>query len=530
MPESAKVTGSVPIYKVSGTGNKVQIRNSSNKLNATMQLFGLPYQFLPSVDQRVPGYSNVIGRKYAENVIMDGTVVTVIPGKPKYLPGVKDKAAFTNALISAGNGNFKELRSLINENTSEIRLYDFQSDYINIYTRINAMCRAAAGFMELNDSESYQINGKPVNFLKYDWKDYRWDGQDYGTVAGNVYKNAKKAGKSALAKIAAAGNSAVKKLTGGAIDFSDPISNMSTEKLDSLEVTLTNKNYMQFYCEADGSHGSDSLSNQSEASTFKQMFDTGSSAMRNIAFMAGSGGIDAENLQKLGGSAVNELGNIFGQQNMAGGVGGTVSSLVGRLLNAGKSVIKGENIIMPDIYGGSSNSKSYTLTMKYRALYGNRLSVYTDVIVPMLHWLALAYPVATGGNSYGSPPLVKVYKPGDWTCNMGLITSIQISKDEVQEAWSMDGLCTEISISVEIADLYSDLTVSPADPTLFAVNSSLIEYLATTCGLDLAKPQLKNKSKMIFNSYVDFVKDLPSTATGRAFEKFDNLVQSFTGL
>ena len=71
-----KTTGTLPGYNEKG----------SPKLNVTMQLFGIPYQFLPSVDQRHKNISDVIGRKFADNIIMDSTVVTIIPGKPRYLP------------------------------------------------------------------------------------------------------------------------------------------------------------------------------------------------------------------------------------------------------------------------------------------------------------------------------------------------------------------------------------------------------------------------------------------------------------
>ena len=527
MPEVGKTTGKVVTYGKQTVSSGVNSEN--DKFNYTMQLFGLPYQFLPSVDQRVPGMSSVIGRKYIENMILGGAVVTIIPGKPKYLPGVKDKAAMTNALIALGNGNMKEFQQFtVESNNPDLRLYDFQGDFINVYARINSMCRIAAGFLELEDQSSYKINGEFVNFLNFDWKNYRWDGTPYDTIAG---RTGKKVVKSALKKAAQLGNAVLGAVTQGSIDLSDSINaNLTPEKSDSFETAMRSKNYMQFFIESDSARGSENLSNNSEQSTFKQMFDKGSSAMRNISFMMGSGGMDVEKFEQLGDSAVGALGNIFGPQSNTGGIAGTVSNLLGRLLNAGKSVIKGENVIMPDIYGGTSNSKSYTITAKYKAIYGNRLSMYADVIVPTLHWVCLGYPVSTGANSYASPPLIKVYKPGDWTVNMGLIENITISKDEVSESWNMDGLCTEVTITVQIKDLYSDLSVATEDPSLFAVNSSLVEFLATMCGLDLATPQLKKKAKMMMNHAKNYAKDLPATMGGNMVQSVDNFMQSFTGL
>ena len=103
MASTKKTTGTLATYTDDG---------SADKLNVTMQLFGIPYQFLPSVDQRVPGVSDKVGRKFIDNIINDSAIVTIIPGEPRYLPGVSDKSSWTNALISAANGSFSELKTI----------------------------------------------------------------------------------------------------------------------------------------------------------------------------------------------------------------------------------------------------------------------------------------------------------------------------------------------------------------------------------------------------------------------------------
>ena len=81
-------------YKLQKTKGKISTyytrRKKTNKVRTTMQLMGLPYQFLPSVDPRAPGISDEIGRSYVEHIIMDAPIITVLPGKPRYLPGTKD--------------------------------------------------------------------------------------------------------------------------------------------------------------------------------------------------------------------------------------------------------------------------------------------------------------------------------------------------------------------------------------------------------------------------------------------------------
>ena len=504
-------------------------KTDTDRFNVTMQLFGLPYQFLPSVDQRVPGVSSKVGRKYIENIMMDSPIVTIIPGEPRYLPSVKDKAGVTNALLSGANDNLSEFKNLFGSSDKEIRLYDFQSAYQKYFQYVNVLCRACAGYMELGDSK-YLINDNPVNFLNYDWKNYRWNGSYYHSIASNIVGAAGKGAKSVIQKIIDAGSSIAKNIKSTKVDLTDPTKKVTNAQMDASENVLKSSNFIQFYCEADNAGSRESLSNQTQQSVFKQMLDQGSSTMRDIAFMANTGGIgsiDTTSLSQLG----NSMNQVLSESLDGSALNASAGGIISRILSAGKSVIKGENIIMPDIWSGSDNQKSYSLTFKFKAPYGNKLSVYTDVIVPMMHCIALAYPRATGANSYSSPPLVKVYRKGSWTCNLGIVSDIEIVKDEVPEAWNVDGLVTEVTVTLGITDLYSDIALSPANNSvLFANNTSLVEFLATTCGLDLVEPQISKKISNMWNMSVNTVAELPKTAIGRVTEDIDRVIASFTGL
>ena len=162
-----KTTGQISSYG-SATGSK-------ESLNVTMQLFGIPYQFLDTCDQRVPGVSNSIGRKYIENIMTNAPILTIIPGKPKYLPGAKDKVSVTNAFIDATNGNFKSIKTLMADATEDdLKLYDFQPGFVDYYQYVNILCRSCAGFLDLGSKTGYKINGSDVDFKSFDWKNYRW--------------------------------------------------------------------------------------------------------------------------------------------------------------------------------------------------------------------------------------------------------------------------------------------------------------------------------------------------------------------
>lgn len=515
--------------------------NNGGKLNKTMQLFGLPYQFLPSVDYRVENVSDELGRKFIQNIVLDAPVATILPGEPSYLPGEKDKTAWTNAFIKAANGNFGELQALAGtkKGTSDVKFYDFKTAYIEYMQYVNILCRTCATFLELN-GKKYQINGKGANFLTYDWKDYRWNGQKYKSTSGQVATRAAKSVKSAAKSMyntlkdagTAAFNFVTRNSTSGSkknkISVNDNSSKMSDEEKGTLEDLFRNVHFVQFYVDPD-SGVSESMSNSTTQSSLKGAFDTASSSVKEVAFMANSGGVDAKSLQNLGDSMISSLGSALGTG--VGALNSQAGTLVNRLLSTSSNIIKGENVIMPDIYSGSSYTKSYTLNIHLKALYGNKYSVYMDVLVPLMHLLALVLPKATTANTFAAPFLVKFYIPGICTCNMGIVESIQITKPSTTEAYNMDGLPTEMDVTLNIADLYSDLSMTPSNnPVLFVNNSSLVEYLGTTCGLNLIDSQFSTKVSNLWNNIKNAVTDIPDNAISKVTEAMDEAIYSFTGL
>ena len=184
---------------------------------------------------------------------------------------------------------------------------------------------------------------------------------------------------------------------------------------------------------------------------------------------------------------------------------------------------------MPDIYSSSSYTKSYTITIQLKAIYGNKYSIYMDVLVPLSHILSLVLPKATSANTFSAPMLVKCFMPGKFTCNMGIVTSCSITKN--QDFRNVDGLCQEMEVQLSITDLYSDLTMTPAsDPVLFCNNTSLVEYLAINCGLDLIDSQFTTKASLIWNNLKNSVTDIPDNVVSSITEEMDSLIYKFTGL
>lgn len=545
--------------------------NTNGAINKTMQLFGIPYQFLDSVDTRVKDINKILGRKYIKNFILDSPVVTIMPGKPKYLPGTKDKTSMTQAFMEASVGSLGALKQLQNDadmTGKDLKLYDFQTAYIEYMQYVNILCRACAAFLELDrnsDDEMYKVNDEYPSLLSMDWKDYRWEGKKYqssvGAAASSALDGAKKTIKSKFGQLKDFGSSIMSYMLGednsdddsgvnkfvpnydpnstkgeagidrsyskdGNLDVTDNTTDMSNDELTIMETLGRKVHYVQFYCDPNSTNFSESVSNSTQQSTFKGMLDSASSAVKEVSFLADSGGVDSSSLQKLGESLIKAVGDIGGA--LVGGENTSAGTLLSRVTSFGQNIIKGDNIMMPDIYSGSSRSASISITIPLKCVYGNKYSYYFDYLVPLMHLLALALPRATSANSYTSPFLVKAFMKGVFNCNLGIVDNISVQHEEYMNA---DGLYMGGTVTLSITDLYPDMAMTPANhPLMFVNNTSLIDYLATQCGLNLLENKFSTKVQLFLENFKNMPSDIIDSEVGKVGQKIDDLLYSFTGL
>ena len=172
-------------------------------------------------------------------------------------------------------------------------------------------------------------------------------------------------------------------------------------------------------------------------------------------------------------------------------------NILSRLLSDTQTIISGSNIVFPEIYHDSEFSRSYRAEIKLVSPYGDKEAIFLNILVPMMHMLALTVPRQTTVNSYKAPFLIKAHINKWFSCEMGIIDTLEIQKD----GWSVDGFPTEVTMSVGFKDLYSALSVSKTDSItsayMFAQNQALIEYLSVVCGLDMKKSEFQLKAKLI---------------------------------
>lgn len=510
----------------------------------TMRLFGVPFQFSKYTDYRTyeaegdsGGQYKNIGRKFTENIFMEAPIITIIPGKPKYLPAAKNKRQTSRKLLEAANGAISSLTTLLNITDDEamvdkMRYYDFQQDYIHYMQYVNVMCQSAAAFLDLTSMEDATVDDNDP-LITYDWKNYRYNATRYSTASGNILRSGTNYLTSVVDALKTYGPQAVNIFyeghglvgdTGTVTAFNEVV---PQDMLEDLENVLTQLNYVSFYVDASSS-SSESADNTTAQSRIAAAFESGQELFKEIAFVANSAGIDAQEFQDYVGGAADAL-----NETLLGNREGAIGGILSRVLSAGSNVIKGDNMIFPEIYQSSKYSKSYNVTISLQSPYGNKIAYFINVLVPLFHLICLVIPKQSTANTYGSPFLVKAYYPGVFSCNLGIVSSIQIDKSSTGDGWTVDGFPAEIKVTLTITDLYSDLTMSgPGEDSfiLFLANSSLIEYIATNCGIDLVSPQLTNRVKNVLAVVSNIPQQIEDTVTIEVLNGLENIISTLTGV
>ena len=491
------------------------VSGTNGAFKGTMNLFGSPFQFTHVVDYRVPNVSPLLGRTYIENIAAEAPICTLIPGKPEFLPGAKNKQGTGRALLSGANGSFKTLKDL-KLDQSELRYFDFTSDYIEYIKYVNMLCRTSAGFLELAKTE---FRGTQLG--SYDWANYRYDSDKYyasiSTLASGI--------GSGLGSVVQTISNGIKDLMGKSPSNSGEVLVGDKGSTDngtqgSVEALFSNMNFLQFY--VDPSTGkSEHAGNATSTSKLESLMDSASDLSKELAFVANSGGIDSMALQESTGDTMNAISGMIPGD-------GALKGFISRILNTGGTIIKGENLILPEVYQRSDYSESYQLVVNLKSPYMDKLSYYINIVVPLMHLLALVLPKQSTANSYAAPFLIKGYVPGVFTCNMGIVESINIDKAPSGDTWSVDGYPAEVRVSLSIKDLYSAMSMTPSNnPKLFIANSSLIDYIAVTAGVDLTKPQLVNRVSMVLSTFTESFKDVPDNVAAIITEGAHKYIEAF---
>ena len=223
---------------------------------------------------------------------------------------------------------------------------------------------------------------------------------------------------------------------------------------------------------------SESLSNNSGESSVAQ-------------FLSGQAQSGRDRMFSISGGNLVDLGGVI--NGVADGLVGLVSGAIDSIgvTGAAKAIMTGAGYPdIPEVYQGSSFSKSYSFAFSLRAPAGDPVSIMQAIYVPLACLLAAALPRTVGRNAYTSPFLIRAYCKGMFAIPLGIIDSMTIRRGASEFGWSIGQLPTVIDVSFTIKDLSPIMHVpmpSAIDSLveIFGQNSSFQEYLLTLSGMGL---------------------------------------------
>lgn len=434
-------------------------KNLESAIKGSTRLYGAPHQFLPHNDPRIGSDSGVggLGKIYAEKIILEAPIVCIKPGKSAFMPGSNSdmKRGMLDALGAAVDGDYDDLKTIVEQESDSddvIKYFGFQSDFPGFMTNANLLCRFMAHFLGVSD---IMVPWAPhVNFGHYDWRYYNFK-DTMSTKSSEMGANGKGVGT------------------------------LISDVFESVEKSFSEDDaYISFYVDSNVSF-SESGSNSTTASILSQYTDQISSIAKELQTISNISGFNA---QGLAGSISSSLDSFM--QSVPGD--GALSTFMKRLTSTTNQIIQGANFLIPEVWSDSNWTTNYSVPITLVTPYGNKLSWYLNIGVPLCFILALSLPQASTANTYTSPHLVQCFSQGWFNCEMGIVDSISIDKGG-DDCWNSAGLPNEVKISLSIKDLYSSLTLPKSDNALgFMQNTGMLNFLLVNSGVDLTVSNLSD--------------------------------------
>lgn len=218
-----------------------------------------------------------------------------------------------------------------------------------------------------------------------------------------------------------------------------------------------------------------------ESQLYSSVIKQGETVGNEIAFLTGA------SQNRLDDAVINLAGKASAAaeavvSNLTLGAGKFTAAVVGSL---SRSFI-GDHTIYPEIFQRHSSNKSgITLKTHLVANGGDPYSFLTDCYVPLCFILCTVLPAMSKNSSaaYAYPPLVQCSIPGVFGTRLGIVSSVQVTKNVDGKSMSINGFPTSIDVSITIRDLENVLVTSPMDePARFINNNTMFDYIAQTCG------------------------------------------------
>lgn len=247
---------------------------------------------------------------------------------------------------------------------------------------------------------------------------------------------------------------------------------------------------------------SESFSNSFQQSQIQQRMNQVSSTASELRFSAANGNLGIPGVDQLIQLATNVV---------TGGLDAV--GFDGLLALAGQALVD----IPQSWESASSQFPSSNYTIELRAWSGNKICIFSQLIVPVVMLLAAALPMSTGLQSYTSPFLCELFSQGRNQIRLGMIKDLTISRGEGNVGWTRNHQPLGININFSVQDMSTlmhapiDVGFKPLNPLkgIFDEDNAFNDYmsvLGAASMADMIYPSRKfanrwTQKKLNFSSY-----------------------------
>ena len=410
-------------------------------------IHGMPYQFMPIVDPRLAegeqiSAFNAFGRKFNEKIVARAPILYIQAGYPIFMRGYSDDAKgkmLDSLMTQIESSNDDELKKLLDENNSQY--YSFAECSTDYFKAVNSACTVLAHLLQI---ESVQIDTlQPRDST---------DDSSWGQTVSD-FLNPKSLGN---------------------INWAMRTSKSLGFYRGAVAFYINSENQIQ-----------ETFVNASRKSALANRINHIPDTAMEAAFLTGGMG----NVWNVG-MATGAAETLYGERNRNIGHGKDKefvgSSLLGSVINNISNLISGGKMVIPEIWSDSSFHRSYNVTIKLDSPETDTVSIFLNILVPLVHLLGFVLPRSAGPNMYSSPFLVRCFYKSMFHIDMGLIKSCTVIKGD-QGAWNHEGLPTQVTVELQIADLYSNMSQATGyDNNTLIANPAQLEYLANLAGVNIA--------------------------------------------
>ena len=455
------------------------------------RIFGTPFQFLDSTDMRPD--DGPLGLQFTNNIMAETPIFSVIPGLPKYLKDLttEEKQQMSQTLINKIDANTEGLREMLGEildaKDRDLKFFEFDSDTSQYITYVDLMCRMCAIFLGIGD---LLVPGTSEKYSEFNW--FKWKlSNAYASQtseAGGLMDLASDVIDSVFGSSdSKESNSAYPKLAH---------SMNQIDVLDNNEWSMDNY-YIDFFIKPPSY--SESFSNQTAESMLANAMDSGSNLLKEFAFLTSGAGATIFNTAQVNTAAwaqyqTDKINQLIKDDGL--------KRFFNRILTSASTIITGGNLVFPNIWQNSSYNRDFNIEITLATPYGDKESIFLEIFVPLMFLLALVLPRQATVNSYVTPFLVRANVPGFFNCEMGVIRDMQITRGgSDNSAWSVEGLPTEVTVSLSIEDLYNSLSMSnfatKNNIYNFLYNTALFDYIGNQCGISMRTTDWDKRLKLV---------------------------------